>query len=309
MRCSDMASIYRAISTMPKILAVEGSDDFFREDCAARYKEQWKASSGEAVCLTVPEFINRRHDGSLFGTKSLCVVEGEIAAKKASDVLDVLRNTDEAVLFVSSEPFPKALTEYVDAAGSVLSLPSIKPWDKVPLLVSWIQAYVKKRGAQIDSNGAALLAKGYTQDRQGLISEIEKLVTYSLGEPAITAAHVEKIGIVEVQPTLWQLLDGLVAGDAKAISESLTSDLYDIAVLRFLKNQLEKLVIAVEEEAPSRNRSQERQLAAVRKRTLPTIISWINRLKMHEVGIRSGTEDVQEGALLPLLLSLARSRP
>ena len=175
--------------------------------------------------------------------------------------------------------------------------------------MSWIQAYVKKRGAQIDSNGAALLAKGYTQDRQGLISEIEKLVTYSLGEPAITAAHVEKIGIVEVQPTLWQLLDGLVAGDAKAVSESLTSDLYDIAVLRFLKNQLEKLIIAVEEEAPSRNRSQERQLAAVRKRTLPTIISWVNRLKMHEVGIRSGTEDVQEGTLLPLLLSLIPSSP
>ena len=310
MRCPDIASIYRTLSTMSsqKVLAISGSDDFFREDCTVRYIEQWKASGGEVERLTVSDFINRHDEGSLFGTKKLCCVEGGFSEKKADDVLLALRNTDDSVLLVSSEAFPQALTEYADQAGAVFSFPSIKPWDRLPLQVSWIRAYVKKRGAQIDANGATLLAKGYAQDRQGLAGELEKLVTYCFGETTITAAHVEKVGIVALQPTLWQLLDGLLAGDLKAVSQSVTEDLYDIAVLRFLKNQLEKLVIAVEEEAPSRNRSQERQLAAVRKRTLPVIISWINRLKMHEVGIRSGTEDVQEGTLLPLLLSLARSR-
>ena len=320
MKCSDLPSIYRTLATAQsyKVLAIEGGDDFFREDCAARSIESWRGAfpQGEVFRLSGSEFVSRRSGllsgASLFGTRQLYCIEGTVKVKKGDDVLTSIQTRDEScdLLFVDSEAFPKELSGYAEQEGAYFSFPPIKPWDKLPLQVNWIQSYVKKRGQQIDSNGATILAKGYAQDRQGLIGELEKLMTYCLGVPMILASHVERIGVVELQPTLWQLLDALLAGDTRAVAICVTqsTDLYDIAVVRFLKNQFEKLVITVEEGAPSRNRSQEKQLSVVRKRGLPTIISWINRLKMHEVGIRSGTEEVQEGTLLPFLMSLARSR-
>ena len=321
MKCSDLPSIYRSLATTAqtyRVLVIEGSDDFFREDCFARYVELWTAAfpQGEVVRLSCPDVISRRGEfqgGSLFGTRRLYCVEGAGGkGKKGQDLLSIVQNADEKsdFLFVDSEALPKDLTAYAEATGALFSFQPMKPWDRLPLQVNWIQSYIKKRGATIEPEGATLLAKGYAQDRQGLIVEIEKLLTYCLGEPTITAMHVQQIGIVELQPTLWQLLDGLLACDTKAIATCLTqtSDMHDIAVLRFIKNQLEKLVTTVEEGGPSRNKSQERQLALVRKRGIPTIVSWINRLKMHEVAIRSGEEDAQEGMLLPLFLSFAQGR-
>ena len=321
MRCSDLPSIYRTLAAAKApypILTIEGSDDFFREDCAARYVEMWKTNfpQGEVVRLSGPELLTRREElqgGSLFGTKRLFCVEGVGGkAKKAEEILAIVQSADESCdfLFVDSEAFPPELTAYAETTGASFSLQPMKPWDRLPLQVNWIQAYVKKRGKNIEAEGATLLAKGYTQDREGLIGEIEKLLTYCLDEQVITTKHVAQIGIVELQPTLWQLLDGLLAGDTKAVASCLTqtTDLHDIAVLRFLKNQLEKLVSTVEEGSAARNKAQERQLATVRKRGIPTLVSWINRLKMHEVAIRSGTEDAQEETLLPFLLSLAQGR-
>jgi DNA polymerase III delta subunit len=322
-RCSDLPSIYQALAATKHpytVLAIEGSDDFFREDCAARYVELWTTAfpEGELVRLSGPDLLSRLkgdQGGSLFGTRRLYWVEGGLGgkAKKAEEILSIVQHADGSCffLFVDSEALPKELTAYAEQTGASFSLPPMKPWDRLPLQVNWIQAYIKKRGKGINPEGATLLAKGYAQDRQGLIGEMEKLLTYCLDEPTITVEHVEQIGIIELQPTLWQLLDGVLAGDAKAVASCLTQseDLHDIAVLRFMKNQLEKLVTTVEEGTPSRNKSQERQLATVRKRGIPTIVSWINRLKMHEVAIRSGVEDVQEGgALLPLFLSFTHGR-
>ena len=321
MRCSDLPSIYRSLASTDhpyRILAIEGSDDFFREDCASRYIDLWTSSfpQGEVVHLSGPDLIGRRGElqggGSLFGTRRLYCVEGGVGGrgKRGEEILSIIQNVDDScdVLFVESEALPKELLGYIEQNGALYSFQPLKPWDRLPLQVNWIQAYIKKRGKAIETEGATLLAKGYAQDRQGLIGEIEKLLTYCLDDPTITAAHVGQIGIVELQPTLWQLLDALLAGDTKAVASCLTqlSDLHDIAVLRFIKNQLEKLVTAVEEGTPSRNKSQERQLASVRKRGIPTIVSWINRLKMHEVAIRSGVEDAQEETLLPLFLSFTQ---
>jgi hypothetical protein len=75
-------------------------------------------------------------------------------------------------------------------------------------------------------------------------------------------------------------------------------------VLRFVKNQLEKLLVVFEGGAQPRNKAQERQMAVVRKRGKPILISWINRMKMQEVAIRSGLEESEEGSLLPFFLSM-----
>ena len=316
MKLTELGSAYKALASLEKpfaLLLIDGSDDFFREDCVERYIEFWKRTvlNGAIRRLTLGDLLARRHgfqnERSLFGTKSLYVVD-EIAGKKGSDLLPVIANADPDCYFLlctSETPPPELVTE-ASTIGASIHIPPLKPWDRQPYIVRWIQAFIKKRGKTIASDAANILAQAYSSDRHGLIQELEKLLTYRTEAPEITMHDVEAVGIIELQPTMWQLLDGLLAGDEKAVVDSLSqaTDMHDIAVLRFLKNQLEKLLMAFEEGAPPRNKPQERQMAIVRKRGAPTIVSWINRLKMQEIAIRSGLEDGENSSLLPLFISL-----
>ena len=319
MKVSDLASVYRVLSALDQpyaLLVIVGTDDFFREDCCERYLEWWKKKSpgGDIKTISASDLLVHRgllQQGlSLFGTKTLYVVDelSSIKGKKGSELVSVVRQAQEECyfLFSDAEDGPKDLLADAESRGAVFALPTLKPWERQPFVVGWIQAFVKKREKTIDKEAASLLAQAFSDDRKGLKQELEKLCVYRLTDPVISRGDVEEVGTVELHPHMWQLLDGLLAGDAKMMAECLIQahGMHDIAVLRFMKNQLERLLTALEEGGPSRSRAQERQLAAARKKGVPTIVSWINRLKMHEVAVRSGMEESEDGALLPFFLSL-----
>ena len=316
MKLTDLSSTYKMLSSLEqplRILLVEGSDDFFREDCAEKYLEFWKktVSGGEIRRISCADLLSHREEvqgvRSLFGTKTLYIVE-DIGTKKADELAALVSDASEDAFFLFScaEAAPQELSSVATSHGAAVHLQPLKPWDRQPFVMRWIQAYVKKQGKVIEPDAANILAQGYAADRQGLIQELEKVLTFRLNEPTISSHDIAQIGIVELQPTIWQILDALLAGDKKALAKSLatTPDMHDIGILRFVQNQLEKLVVAVEEGTPPRSKSHERQLAAVRKKGIATIVSWINRLKMHEVAIRSGVEDSDESSLLPFFASM-----
>jgi DNA polymerase III delta subunit len=319
MKITDLPSVYRTLAVLDapyRFLVIEGTDDFFREDCVERYKEFWKKTvpDGDVKRISAADLLSHKEQlqaaPSLFGTKTLYFVEelGSLKGKKGAELASQLPASSEDLnfLLVASDGCPKEILGLAEALGAAFLLPAMKPWDRQPFLVSWIQAFLKKRGKGIDKDAASILAQGYSSDRCGLVQELEKLCVYRLNEPTIGLRDVEEIGTVDLQPTMWQLLDGLLAGDAKAVTMCLvqSSDMQNIAVLRFVKNQLERLVAALDSGAPPRNKPQERQMAVVRKRGSATIVSWINRLKMQEVAIRSGLEESEEGSLLPFFLSM-----
>ena len=318
MKSDDLPSIYRTLASLKepyRLLLIEGDDDFFREDCRERYIEFWKKffSNGEIKKVSASDLLSHRErmqeGASLFGGKTLYVVENvsAVKGKKVVELISVLTQAhpDLYFLFLDSASMPKELFSEAEKSGAMFVFQPMKPWDRLPFLVQWIGAFVKKRGKVIDKEAATVLAQGYPSDRGGLIQELEKLCMYCLDQPSISMRDVEEIGIVDIQPTMWQLLDALIAGDAKMIATCLvqSSDMHDIAVLRFMKNQLERLLAAAESGNPPKSKSQERQIAAVRKRGKSTIVSWINRIKMQEVEIRSGLSDGEEGSLLPFFLS------
>lgn len=318
MKYTDLSSIYKQLSVLSEpypLLVIEGSDDFFLEDCVERYLDLWKRrTDGEVVRLSAAELLakgDHLHGGrSLFGTKTLYIIDdiSSLKGKKSAGLSPLLREIegDLSFLFVDAEAVPQALLEEADQKGAVFILEAMKPWERQPFIVSWVQAFVKKRGKGIDKDASNVLAQAFAEDRGSLIQELEKLCMYRLNDPSITLKDVEQIGTIDLQPTMWQLLDGLLAGDAKAVTNCLvqSSDMHDIAVLRFVKNQLEKLLQIFEGGAQTRNRAQERQMAIVRKRGKQTLLSWINKMKMQEVAIRSGLEESEEGSLLPFFLSL-----
>ncbi len=319
MKISDLSSIYRTLSTVDqpyRLLVIEGSDDFFRDDCKERYVEFWKKKypDGDVKRVSAADFLaqaNQLQEGpSLFGTKTLYIVEGvgSVKGKKSAEIASIAGKAQDDVcfLFLDSDAVPKDLLADAQEHGAAFLLPDMKPWERQPFIVSWIQAFVKKREKTIDKDAASLLAQAFPSDRWGLIQELEKLCVYRLNDASISLQNVEEIGNVDLQPTMWQLLDGLLAGDGKVVAHCLlqSSDMHDIAVLRFMKNQLERLLLALESDGPARNKSQERQMAVVRKRGVPTIVTWINKLKMQEVAIRSGLEESAEGSLLPFFLSM-----
>jgi DNA polymerase III delta subunit len=316
MKCTDLASAYKTLAAFEepyRSVLIECSDDFFRADCLERYCTSWKTrvSNGDVRRRTLSELValskNIQGERSLFGTQTLHVVE-HVEGKKGEELCTLIGHAteDNYFAFTAEEAAPADLREYIASTGLLIHLPSLKPWERLPLVARWIHAFVQKRGATIVEDAANVLAQGYSSDRLGLIQELEKLLAFKLNEPTISLEDIHEIGIVEVQPSLWNLLDGLLAGNSHVIAETMLdqTDMHDIAIIRFLQNQLERLLMAVETGAPSRNKSQERQMAACRRRGSAVITSWINRLKMQEVAIRTGQEDACEGSLLPFLLSL-----
>lgn len=306
----DIPSIYRTLHQLEKpfrVLKIECKDDFFRDDCAEKYIDFWKryAKTGEIRRVSGVEFITHGDMGDfhpgLFSGKTLWVIEGASSLKgqKVDSFCSYIQtaNEDNFFLCVERESAPKVLS--VDAA---IAFPALKPWERQPWLVKWIESYLKKQGKAIASDAAILLAMGFPDNRRALTSELEKLSLYRLNETAITLSDVQAIGSVDIQPTMWQLIEALLKKDGATVASCLlAADMSDIGLLRFVKNQLQKLIVAVQENSSVSFKSQERQIACIRKLGVHTVIGWINRLEREDVSIRAGKEE--NASLLPLFLS------
>lgn len=298
---------FHSISQPHRLCTIEASDTFIREECVEQYVLRWRAK--EKIVFLDGKELESQDLGAdnLFGDMSLFVVDvSSIKAKEAPGVLSLVGEAGKNNHFVliSSEALPKAIVEAADCAVQV---PALKPWDKQPFLISWVVERCKKEKKTITKEAAALLVDNCMQDRRTLLFELEKVFLFRLNEPSIGLADVEKIYCPNVHSTMWQCLDALVARDGGKLATCLSSsdDWNAIALLRFLKNQLEKLLIAVEAGATPRSKSHERQLDTIRQIGNDIVCSWMRALDMKELAIRTGTQDPDVASLLPFFLSLS----
>ncbi len=306
----DIPTIYRTLHQLEKpfrVLKIECKDDFFREDCAEKYIDFWKryTTNGEIRRVSGADFMACGERGefapSLFSVKTLWVIEGagSLKGQKTESFCSYIQTAHDDAFFVCIEK--DGSLKQLEADG-VISFPTLKPWERQQWLVKWIEGYAKKQGKAIASDAANRLAAAFSDDRHALTSELEKLCLYRLNESTITLSDVQAIGAIELQPTMWQLIDGLLKKDAPLVASCLqAADMNDIGLLRFVKNQLQKLIVAAQENAAVSFKSQERQIACIRKLGAHTVIGWINRLEREDVNIRAGKEET--GSLLPLFLS------
>lgn len=295
---------------------LETKDSFFLEECVERYVVAWKKLLGEnslVTRLSSQELYALRDDlqnfPSLFGTKKLWVVAWNSGKqKKDNDFVRIIQSASSENFFLlfAEEGLPKELITDAQQDGLSIVIPAPKPWERVPFLIQWVQGYCQKQKKGIEKEAATLLANSYLDNRHGLVNELEKLILYRWNESTISLRDVEGLSCLVDHVTMWQLLDALLLGDKKGVVQALSSadDWSEIALLRFLKGQLEKLVIAFEEKGVPKNKSQERQIAHVGRRGVASVMSWVTKIEQKEIGIRSGIEEGSISSLLPFFVSL-----
>jgi len=296
---STIPVVYRALSTVREPysrFALQSKDDFFREDLLEKYLSACSSFFGkEAIVeITAVELFANRHllfEQSLFETKKLWIVEkpSALKGKKPTELVAAVKQSNDSFLFVDSDTIPKPI---VSASESIILSP-IKPWDRPPLILSWIQAYCKKQGKKISKEAAQLLSLSLSESRQALIQEIEKISLYCLEQEEISVKDVEEIATIDIHSTVWQLLDALLQKDRKGLLFAVEqlSDMQDIALIRFMKNQLQRLATASLGTAPMPSKTQEKRRTLVRRHGVDTVVSWINQLEMEDLALRSGTDE------------------
>jgi DNA polymerase-3 subunit delta len=79
----------------------------------------------------------------------------------------------------------------------------------------WLQARVKEAGLTIDRAAAQALVDAAGADAAKLRADVERVLTYAQGEPAITVAHVEA-AIVAHETSIddWAIVRAVERGDA-----------------------------------------------------------------------------------------------
>jgi len=82
-------------------------------------------------------------------------------------------------------------------------------------MVLWIQKEIKKRGKSIRNDAALLLSEIKIDDQDGLINEIEKIVSYIGRRPVVSKEDVETIVGGSASQNIFELVDALSRKDAK----------------------------------------------------------------------------------------------
>lgn len=82
-------------------------------------------------------------------------------------------------------------------------------------MVLWIQKEIKKRGKSIRNDAALLLSEIKTDDQDGLINEIEKIVSYIGKRPVASKEDVETIVGGSASQNIFELVDALSRKDTK----------------------------------------------------------------------------------------------
>ena len=155
----------------------------------------------------------------LFGDEGarLVLVEG-VERWVAEDVEEVVAylatpvETNVLALVAEGAPRTTALVDAVGSAGKVLRYDAPKPRD----LPGWVRAEFERRGSPVDADTARALVEIVGDDVTELASEIDKVVTWSAGDP-IGRREVEGLAVSAGDTFVWALTDAWGARDVPGV--------------------------------------------------------------------------------------------
>lgn len=155
----------------------------------------------------------------LFGDEGarLVLVEG-VERWVAEDVEEVVAylaapvETNVLALVAEGAPRTTALVDAVGSAGKVLRYDAPKPRD----LPGWVRAEFERRGSPVDADTARGLVEIVGDDVTELASEIDKVVTWSAGDP-IGRREVEGLAVSAGDTFVWALTDAWGARDVPGV--------------------------------------------------------------------------------------------
>jgi DNA polymerase III subunit delta len=153
----------------------------------------------------------------LFGGERRLVVVEDVDHWKAADakaIAEYLKDpTPETVLALVASELKKdsALAKACAKSGDVLVYEAPRKRD----LPAWVAGQFEQLGASADRDACRLLVETVGEDPDQLRSEIEKLATWSAGEP-MTAEHVRGLAAASAETSVFELTDAWGRRDTAA---------------------------------------------------------------------------------------------
>jgi DNA polymerase-3 subunit delta len=120
--------------------------------------------------------------------------------------------TNVLALVAEGSPRTSSLADAVGKAGKVLRYEAPRPRD----LPGWARAEFERRGSPVDADTARALVEIVGDDVTELASEIDKIVTWSAGEP-IGRREVESLAVSAGDTFVWALTDAWGARDVPGV--------------------------------------------------------------------------------------------
>ena len=157
------------------------------------------------------ELIDLAETMPFFSERRLIVVENSGFFKNATpELADYLKELPETsyFLFVEEEVDKRGkLYKAVKAKGRIVELGR----QDEHTLVRWILGMVKREGKQISERTVQLLLAKTGDDMENISSELEKLISYTLGRDIVTDEDVETICTTQVTNKIFDMISAISA--------------------------------------------------------------------------------------------------
>ncbi len=180
---------------------------------------------GDRLAVDPDAYVSDLYGASLFGGARILVIRAggrEIAAALAP----LLQSpTDDATFIVEAANLKKDRDASLRAAfalGKQTAALDCQPDDRASL-GRLIEDEARGRNLAVSAEARAALLDMLGQDRLSNRHELEKLFLYALNDSNVGIADVEAIVAGQDQSPLDEVLDTLLAGDAKSVGETLSA--------------------------------------------------------------------------------------
>jgi DNA polymerase-3 subunit delta len=223
MSVAEQRTFFKSIRerTFAPVYYVHGEDDFLKDDAV----RQLIAAAVDPATRDFNLEVRRGSEIDAGTLASLVDTPPMMAERRMVVVRDVgaLKKDARAALdLYLKRPAPETILALVTLGGEAKSDKKLEAAaaitvgfdpltdDRVP---KWIEHQVSELGATIDERAVTLLHEAVGNDLPALVSELDKLVSYSAGRPIDEAAVAAIVGIRNGE-TIGDLLDAVLDRDA-----------------------------------------------------------------------------------------------
>lgn len=169
----------------------------------------------EGKGINTAEIIDLAETMPFFAERRVIVIENSGFFKNAApELADYVKNIPETAYFLFVE-------EEVDKRGKLYK--AVKDKGRAvdmerqdeKTLVLWIAGMVKREGKQIKESTVKYLISKAGTNMENLEKEMEKLISYTLGQTEITAADVDAIGTTQITNKIFDMVEAVAVKQQK----------------------------------------------------------------------------------------------
>ena len=178
--------------------------------------------------IVVKEVIDMANTLPFFAEKRLIVIENSGFFKSSQEELaDFIKNMPDYLIFVFVESEVDKRNKVYKAVGTAGYICEMKQ-QSTSVLVQWIVTLLKNEGKTIDRPAVDLLLSKTGAGMDLIYAEVEKLVSYCIDRPQITAEDVEAVCTTQTTSRIFDMITAIATKKQKQALELY----YDLLLLK-----------------------------------------------------------------------------